>query len=95
MNRTKNIIIVNKVIEAFKMIEFFVSPSLSNRFEGGFWMNFGMGKSSLKMVISARTSRKRQIIHCKKLKMHKGYGWVRDPKKYTFNKVYHPSMFEF
>lgn len=51
-------------------------------------MKFGMRKPSLKKRLSARTSIKRQIVHRGKVKMPKGYGWVRNPKKYAYNKVY-------
>lgn len=51
-------------------------------------MKLGMHKPSLKRRISARTSVKRQMVHRAGLKMPKGYGWVRNPKKYAYNKVY-------
>lgn len=57
-------------------------------------MKFGMRKPSLKKRISARTSLKRQIVHRAGLKMPKGYGWVRDPKKYMYNKVYNRTTFD-
>lgn len=57
-------------------------------------MKFGMRKPSLKKRISARTSIKRQITHRAGLKMPKGYGWVRNPKKYAYNKVYNRTTFD-
>ncbi len=54
----------------------------------------GMRKPSLKRRISARTSIKRQIVHRAGLKMPRGYGWVRDPKKYVYNKVYQRTTFD-
>ncbi|WP_058485364.1 hypothetical protein [Defluviitalea phaphyphila] len=57
-------------------------------------MKIGMRKPSLKKRISARTSIKRQIIHRAGLKMPRGYGWVRDPKKYVYNKVYNKTSFD-
>lgn len=45
-------------------------------------------KPNLKKSISARTSIKRQIIHRGNLKMPKGYGWIRNPRKFLYNKVY-------
>lgn len=50
-------------------------------------MKFGIRIPSLKKRISARTSIKRQIVHRAGLKMPKGYGWVRNPEKYLYNKV--------
>lgn len=57
-------------------------------------MKFGPRKPSLKKRISARTSLKRQIIHRAGLKMPRGYGWIRNPKKYVYNKVYNRTTFD-
>ena len=51
-------------------------------------MKFGIRIPSLKKRISPRTSIKRQIVHRAGLKMPKGYGWVRNPEKFVYNKVY-------
>lgn len=51
-------------------------------------MKFRIRKPSIKKSIAARTSVRRQIVHRAGLKMPKGYGWVRNPKKYAYNKVY-------
>ena len=51
-------------------------------------MKIGIRTPSLKKRISARTSIKRQIVQRAGLKMPRGYGWVRNPKKYVYNKVY-------
>ncbi|WP_010632104.1 hypothetical protein [Sporolactobacillus vineae] len=57
-------------------------------------MKFGMRKPSLRKRIAARTSMKRQIVQRAGLKMPRGYGWVRNPKKYVYNKVYHRTTFD-
>jgi hypothetical protein len=57
-------------------------------------MRLGMRKPSLKKRISARTSIKRQIVHRMGLKMPRGYGWLRNPKKYAYNKVYNRTTFD-
>ena len=57
-------------------------------------MKFGIRIPSLKKRISARTSIKRQIVHRAGLKMPKGYGWVRNPEKYLYNKVYNKTTFD-
>lgn len=57
-------------------------------------MKFGIRKSSLNKRISSRTSIKRQIIHRVGIKMPRGYGWVRNPKKYAYNKVYNRTSFD-
>jgi len=45
-------------------------------------------KPSIRKSISARTSPKRIIKNSLGLKAPKGYGWVTNPKKYVYNKVY-------
>lgn len=57
-------------------------------------VKIGMRKPSLKKRISARSSIKRQVVHRAGLKMPRGYGWVRDPKKYAYNKVYQRTTFD-
>ncbi|HEY8363267.1 MAG TPA: hypothetical protein VIK77_10365 [Tissierellaceae bacterium] len=57
-------------------------------------MKIGLRKPSLKRRISARTSIKRQIVHRAGLKMPRGYGWIRDPKKYVYNKIYNRTTFD-
>ncbi|MDM5199231.1 hypothetical protein QUF79_14515 [Fictibacillus enclensis] len=58
-------------------------------------MKFGIRKPSIRKSISARTSLKRQTIHRFGLKMPRGYGWLRDPKKATYNKVYNKTTVSF
>ena len=53
-----------------------------------------MRKPSLKKRISARTSIKRQVVHRAGLKMPRGWGWLRNPKKYAYNKVYNKTSFD-
>jgi len=57
-------------------------------------IKIGMRKPSLKRRISARTSIKRQVVHRAGLKMPRGYGWMRNPKKYVYNKVYQRTTFD-
>ncbi|MET3943181.1 hypothetical protein ABIC22_005993 [Paenibacillus sp. PvP094] len=57
-------------------------------------MKFGFRKPSLRKRVSARTSIKRQIIHRAGVKMPRGYGWLRDPKKAVYNKVYRKTTFD-
>ena len=57
-------------------------------------MKFGIRKPSLKKRISARTSIKRQVIHRSRLKMPRSLGWLRNPKKYAYNKVYNKTSFD-
>lgn len=57
-------------------------------------MKFGFRTPSLRKRISARTSIKRQVVHRAGLKMPRGYGWLRNPKKYAYNKVYNRTTFD-
>lgn len=57
-------------------------------------MKFGIRKPSIKKRVSARISPKRQIVHRAGLKMPRGYGWVRNPKKYVYNKIYNKTSLD-
>ena len=57
-------------------------------------MKFGFRKPSLKKRIKARTSVKRQVVHRAGIKMPRGYGWLRDPKKFVYNKVYNKTTID-
>lgn len=51
-------------------------------------MKFGFRVPSLTKRIAARTSPARFIRHNLGLKAPRGLGWVTNPKKYVYNKVY-------
>lgn len=51
-------------------------------------MKFGVRIPSLKKRISARTSWKRVVRHSMGLKMPRGYGFITNPKKAIYNKIY-------
>ena len=51
-------------------------------------MKFGFRVPSLTKRIAARTSLKRVVRHNLGLKAPKGMGWITDPKKAMYNKVY-------
>jgi hypothetical protein len=57
-------------------------------------MKIGTRKPSLSKRINARTSIKRQVVHRAGLKMPRGYGWVRNPRKFVYNKVYNKTSFD-
>ncbi|MBX4262835.1 hypothetical protein KTC96_24415 (plasmid) [Clostridium estertheticum] len=57
-------------------------------------MKFGIRTPSLKKRISARTSIKRQVVHRLGIKMPRGYGFLRNPKKAVYNKVYNHTSFD-
>ena len=51
-------------------------------------MKFGFRTPSLKKRLSARLSVKRYIRHNMGLKAPKGAGWITNPKKALYNRVY-------
>lgn len=51
-------------------------------------MKFGFRTPSLTKRIAARTSVKRYVRQNLGLKAPRGYGWVTDPKKFAYNKIY-------
>ncbi|OPL08317.1 MAG: hypothetical protein AVO33_11310 [delta proteobacterium ML8_F1] len=57
-------------------------------------MKIGLRVPSLKKRITARTSIKRQVVHRAGIKMPRGFGWIRNPKKHVYNKVYHRTSFD-
>jgi hypothetical protein len=54
-------------------------------------MKFGFRKPSLKKRIAARTSVKRVVRHNLGLKAPRGLGWVTNPKKAAYNRIYNRS----
>ena len=56
-------------------------------------MKFGMRKPSLKKSFAARTSAKRMIKNSLGLKAPRGYGWITNPKKASYNRVYNRTTF--
>jgi hypothetical protein len=51
-------------------------------------MKFGIRKPSLKKSIAARTSVKRIVKNSLGLRAPRGYGWLTNPKKAAYNRVY-------
>ena len=51
-------------------------------------MKFGVRKPSWKKSIAARTSVKRMVKNSLGLRAPKGYGWLTNPKKAAYNRVY-------
>jgi hypothetical protein len=52
-------------------------------------MKFGFRVPNLNKRIAARTSVKRVVRHNMGMKAPKGAGWLTDPKKAAYNRVYH------
>jgi hypothetical protein len=51
-------------------------------------MKFGVRKPSLRRVIGARTSPARFVRHSLGLKTPRGYGWLTNPKRAAYNRIY-------
>jgi hypothetical protein len=51
-------------------------------------MKFGIRKPSLKKRIAARTSVKRMVRNSLGLRAPRGYGWLTNPRKAAYNRVY-------
>lgn len=51
-------------------------------------MKFGFRKPSIKKRIAARTSLKRIVRHNLGWKAPRGWGWLTNPKKAAYNRIY-------
>jgi len=51
-------------------------------------MRFGFRRPSLKKRIAARTSWKRVVRHRLGLKAPRGWGWLTNPRKAAYNRIY-------
>jgi hypothetical protein len=51
-------------------------------------MKFGIRVPSLRKRIAARTSFKRVVRHSLGLKAPRGWGWVTNPKRAAYNRIY-------
>lgn len=56
-------------------------------------MKFGFRTPSLKKRVAARTSVKRVIRHSLGVKAPRGLGWLTNPKKTAYNRVYSRTTF--
>jgi hypothetical protein len=58
-------------------------------------MKFGIRKPSIRKSIAARTSVKRMVRQSLGLKAPRGYGWLTNPKKAAYNRVYNRTSVSF
>lgn len=56
-------------------------------------MKFGPRKPSLKRMIAARTSPKRFLRHSLGLKAPRGWGWLTNPRRAGYNRIYSRTTF--
>jgi len=52
-------------------------------------MKIGFRTPSLSKMIAARTSVKRYVRQSLGVKAPKGYGWITNPKKAAYNRIYY------
>ncbi len=52
-------------------------------------MRFGFRKPSIKKRIAARTSLKRLVRHRLGFKAPRGWGWIVNPKRALYNRIYY------
>jgi hypothetical protein len=58
-------------------------------------MKFGIRKPSTRKSIAARISVKRMVRQSLGLKTPRGYGWLTNPKKAAYNRVYNRTSVSF
>jgi len=56
-------------------------------------MKFGFRIPSIKKRIAARTSWKRVVRHNLGLKAPRGWGWITNPKRAAYNRIYNRTSF--
>lgn len=57
-------------------------------------MRFGPRRPSIKKRIAARTSWKRYVRHSLGWKAPRGMGWLTNPKRAAYNRVYNRTTFD-
>jgi hypothetical protein len=58
-------------------------------------MKFGMRKPSIRKSIAARTSPARYLRHNLGMKAPRGWGWVTNPRRALYNRIYYRTTFSF
>lgn len=58
-------------------------------------MKFGVRKPSLRKSIAARTSVKRMVKNSLGLRAPRGWGWLTNPKRAAYNRVYNRTTVSF
>lgn len=56
-------------------------------------MKIGMRKPSLKRMLAARTSPARFVRHNLGLKAPRGWGWLTNPRRAAYNRIYTRTTF--
>lgn len=58
-------------------------------------MKFGIRRPSMKRSLAARTSPARFVRHSLGLKAPRGWGWLTDPRRAAYNRVYSRTTLSF
>lgn len=58
-------------------------------------MKWGLRKPSLRRMISARTSPARFVRHSLGFKAPRGFGWLTNPRRALYNRIYSRTTFSF
>lgn len=56
-------------------------------------MKIGLRKPSIRKMIAARTSPARVLHHQVGLKMPRGWGWLSNPRRAAYNRIYTRTTF--
>ena len=56
-------------------------------------MKWGMRRPSLRKRIAARTSLKRYVRHSLGFKAPRGWGWLTNPRRAAYNRIYYRTTF--
>lgn len=56
-------------------------------------MKYGFRKPSFRKSIAARTSLRRYVRHSLGLKAPRGWGWLTNPMKAAYNRIYYRTTF--
>ena len=57
-------------------------------------MRFGPRRPSLKRRLAARTSLRRIVRHRLGLKAPRGFGWITNPRRAAYNRIYNRTTFD-
>lgn len=71
----------------------FAAPTISGNSETEFKMKWGMQRPSLRKQIAARTSLKRYVRQSLSFKAPRGWGWLTNPKRAAYNRIYYRTTF--
>jgi len=81
---------VDLALSAASAVSIWAACAPNNR---GSTMKFGFRRPSLRRRIAARTSLKRYVRHSLGFKAPRGWGWLTNPKRAMYNRIYYRTTF--